>query len=80
MTNQIVERTNEQIVKVRKNINADEFSFHYSDTNEEEIKCRFELLLFRGLYSDTKQLTKELCYDTFSVRKIYRAAMSYKYE
>ena len=34
------------------------------------------IALFRGLYQDTKQPTKELWYDTFSAKKIYRAAMS----
>ena len=61
--------------KVRKKINADEFLFRYSDTNEGEIKCLIGLLYFRGLYHDTKQPTKELWYDTFSARKIYIAAM-----
>ena len=59
-----------------KKINADEFIFRYSDTNEEELKCLFGLLYFRGLYQDTNQPTKELWYDTFSAKKIYRAAMS----
>ena len=31
---------------------------------------------FRGLYHDTKQLTKELWCDMFSARKIYRTAIS----
>ena len=44
--------------KVCKKINAAEFLFHYSDTNEEEIKCLFGLLYFRGLYHDSKQPTK----------------------
>ena len=76
MITKIVERTNGQIRKVGKRINADEFLFRYSDTNEGEIKCLFGLLYFRGFYHDTKQPTKELWYDTFSARKIYRAAMS----
>ena len=59
-----------------KKTNADAFIFRYSDTNEEEIKCLFRLLYFRDLYQDTKQPTKELWYDTFSAKKIYRAAMS----
>ena len=76
MIAKIVERTNDQMRKVREKINGDEFLFRYSDTNEEEIKCLFGLLYFRGLYHDTKQPAKELWYDTFSARKIYRAAMS----
>ena len=76
MITKIVERTNDQLSKVRKKINADEFLFRCSDTNEEEIECLFGLLYFRGLYHDIKQPTKELWYDTFSARKIYRTAMS----
>ena len=70
MITEIVGRTNDQTCKVRKKINADEFLFHYSDTNEGEIKCLFGLLYFRGLYHGTKQPTKELWYDTFSARNI----------
>ena len=44
MISRIVERTNEQMRKVRKKINADESQFRYSDTNELEIKCLFRLL------------------------------------
>ena len=44
MISRIVERTNEQMRKVREKINADEFQFRYSDTNELEIKCLFRLL------------------------------------
>ena len=38
--------------KVHKKINADELLFHYSDTNEEEIKFLF------GLYHDTNSQQK----------------------
>ena len=48
MSRRIVERTNEQMHKVREKIDADEFQFRYSDTNEKEIKCLFGLLYFRG--------------------------------
>ena len=44
MITKIVERTNDQIRKVHKKINADDFLFRYSDTNEEEIKCLFGLV------------------------------------
>ena len=44
MISRIVERTNEQMRKVCERINADEFQFCYSDTNEFEIKCLFRLL------------------------------------
>ena len=44
MITKIVERTNDQMRKVHKEINADDFLFRYSDTNEEEIKCLFGLL------------------------------------
>ena len=71
MITKIVERTNDQMGKVRKKINADESVFRYSDTNREEIKCLFGLGYLRGLYNDNKQPTKELWYDTFSARKIY---------
>ena len=37
MITKIVEKTNDQMRKVRKKINADEFLFRYSDTNEEKI-------------------------------------------
>ena len=81
MITKIVERANDQMRKVRKKINGDEFLFHCSDANEEEIKCLFGLLYFRGFYHDTKHPTKELWYDTFSATKIYRVAMSLnKYE
>ena len=60
MTSQLVERTNEQISKVRKYINADEFSVCYSDTNEERIKSLFGMLLFGDLHHDTKQPTRDL--------------------
>ena len=50
--------------------------FCYSDTDKEEIKCLFGMLYFRGLQHYTKKSAKELWYDTFSARKIYRAAMS----
>ena len=74
MITKIVERANDQMHKVCKKINAHEFLFRYSDKNEEEIKCLFGLVYFRGLYHDTKQ-------PAFSARKIYRAAISLsKYE
>ena len=78
MVTKIVERTNNHMCKVRKKINAHEFLFRYSDTNEEEIKCLFGLLYFRGLYHDTKSANKRAIdmYGIFSARKIYRAAMS----
>ena len=38
MISRIVERTNEKMHKVHEKINADEFQFCYSDTNEVEIK------------------------------------------
>ena len=44
MISRIVERTNEQMRKVREKINADEFQLRYSDTNELEIKYLFRLL------------------------------------
>ena len=44
MISRIAERTNEQMRKVCERINADEFQFCYSDTNELEIKCLFRLL------------------------------------
>ena len=75
MITKIVERTNDQLRKVRKKINADEFLFWYNDTSNKEFVCLFGLLYFRGYYHDTKQPTKELWYDTFSPRKICRVAM-----
>ena len=50
----IIERTNDQMRKVCKTVNADGFLFRYSDTNEEKIKCLFGMLYFRSLYYDTK--------------------------
>ena len=44
MISRIVERTNEQMRRVREKINADEFQLRYSDTNELEIKYLFRLL------------------------------------
>ena len=76
MITKTVGRTNDQTCKVRRKINADEFLFHYSDTNEGEIKCLFVFLYFRGLYHSTKEPTKELWYDTFSAKRICRAVMS----
>ena len=76
MITKIAETTNDQMRKICKKINAGEFLFRCSDSNQKEIKWLFGLLYFRGLYCDTKQPTKELWYDTFSSRKIYRAAMS----
>ena len=38
MISRIVERTNEKMHKIHEKINADEFQFCYSDTNEVEIK------------------------------------------
>ena len=63
--------------KVRGKINPDEFQFRYSNTNEKEIKCLFGLLYFRGLYHNTKQATRELWYEHFSVRNVYRASVRY---
>ena len=74
--NRIVERTNEQMCEVRKKINADEFQLRYSDTDEEEIKCFFGLLYFKGLCHDTKQPTRELWYDNFSAWNVYRVEIS----
>lgn len=51
MITQIIKRTDEQISKVRKKTNADRLSFHYSNTNKEEIKYLFGLLVFRALLS-----------------------------
>ena len=48
MITKIVERTNDQLRKARKKINAYGFLFRYSDTDEEEIKCLFGLLYLRG--------------------------------
>lgn len=70
MIKAIVERTNEQMRKVREKINPDKFQFRYSDTNKEEIKCLFELLCFRGLYHDIKQPTRELWCDNFSSKNV----------
>ena len=75
MITKIVERTNGQVRKVRKKINADGFLFRYMIQMKKKL-CLFGILYFRGLYHDTKQPTKELLYDTLSSRKIYRAAMS----
>ena len=64
--------------KVRQKINADEFHFHFSDTNE-EIKFLLGLLYFRSdtkqttIQNDTKQTTRELWYGNFSARNVYRA-------
>ena len=68
MISRIVERTNEQMNKVREKINADEFQFWYSDINEEKIKYLLGLLYFRGLYHDTKQSK-----NNFSARNAYQA-------
>ena len=76
MITKVVERTNDQIGKVGKKINTDEYLFCYGDTNEEEIKCLFGLLHFRDLSRDNKHPAKEFWYDTFSAMKIYRAAKS----
>ena len=73
MITKIVERTNDQTLKVYKKINTDKFLFGYRDTNKEEIKCLFGLLYFRGLYHDTKQPRKEFSYDTLSAKKMNRA-------
>ena len=62
--------------KVHEKVNADEFQFRYSDTNEEEIKCLFGFLYFRGLYHDTKQPKLEFWCDYFSARNVNRAAIS----
>ena len=70
MIKAIVERTNEQMRKVREKINPDKFQFRYSDTNKEEIKCLFGLLCFRGLYHDIKQPTRELWCDNFSSKNV----------
>ena len=58
MIRRITERTNEQMRKYCENINAEEFQFRDSDTNEENIKFLFGLLQFRSLYHDTKQTTR----------------------
>lgn len=52
MANQIVQRTNEEIRKIRKKIKAEKFSFCYSYPNEREIKFFLRLLLARTM---TKQ-------------------------
>ena len=54
----------EQIIKCKKFVKrfADKFSFRHSDTNKEEVKCTYRLLIFQGLYQDTNQLTKGLWY------------------
>ena len=75
MITKIVERTNGQVRKVRKKINADGFLFRYMIQMKKKL-CLFGILYFRGLYHDTKQPTKELLYDTLSSRKIYSAALS----
>ena len=64
MITKIVEGINDQMRKVCKKINTDKFLFRYSDMNEEEIKCLFVMLYFRGLYGDTKQPTKKLWHDS----------------
>ena len=75
MITKIVERTNDQLRKVRKKINADEFLFQYNDKNNQEIVCLFVLLYFRGLHQNSQQ---EFRYDTFPAMKTCRAAMCIK--
>lgn len=56
--------------KVCEKVDANKVSFRYSDTNEEEIKFLFALLIFKALYQDTngmiplqhKTLTDLLCH------------------
>ena len=55
MITKIVERTNDQLRKVRKKINADEFLFWYNDKNNQETVRLFGLLYFRGLHQNSPQ-------------------------
>ena len=41
------------MLKVHKKIEASQYSFRYSDKNQEEIKCLFGLVIFRELYQDS---------------------------
>ena len=70
MITKTVKRTNDQIRKVRRKINTDEFLFCYRDTNKEEINVYMNFFILEVC------TTKKLWYDTFSTRKIYRAGIS----
>ena len=41
------------MLKVHEKIEASEYSFRYSDKNQEEINCLFGLVIFRELYQDS---------------------------
>ena len=81
MMDTIVERTNEQMEKTRTKISEElqeQQSQRFSDTNIDELYCFFGVLLFRGLYRDTKEPVEELWANDISCRAIYRASISYK--
>ena len=71
----IVHRTNAQMYRNRNVIERENDTTN--DTNNEEIRALFGLLLLRGLYWDIQQPCYDLWYETFSSRQ-YRACMSLK--
>ena len=76
MVNEIVHRTNMQMVKNRERSNRSDSSTR--NTDERELRCLFGLILFRGLFSDIQQPCQDLWYSTLASRPIYRATMSLK--
>ena len=72
----IVHRKNTQMYRNRNVSERDDASTN--DTNNEEIRVLFGLLLLHGLYWDIQQPCSDLWYETFSSRHIYRTCMSLK--
>ena len=46
------------------------------DTNIDEIRCLDAVLLFRGVYHDTKQILGDLWYSLFSSRLFYQVVLT----
>ena len=60
--------------------NKSELAIDYRtmDTNIDEFRCLIAILIFRGVYQDTKQILNELWYSPFSSRLCYRVFFNFK--
>ena len=67
--------TNKTIQKT-KNKSKLALDYRTMDTNIDEIRCLDAVLLFRGVYHDTKQILGDLWYSLFSSRIFYQVVLT----
>ena len=70
-----VKFTNKTIQKT-KNKSKLALDYRTMDTDIDEIRCLDAVLLFRGVYHDTKQSVGDLWYSPFSPRPFYQVVLT----